>query len=84
MSRFEKLLGRLRSLDRNLRFDEIRKILESYGYTMGSPSGGSSHRTFRKTGCRPITVPVHEPIKRIYILMVREAVESEENNEENN
>ena len=51
---------------------------------MGAPSGGSSHRTFRKPGCRPITIPVHEPIKRIYILMVKEAVESEENNEENN
>ena len=84
MSQFEKLLSRLKFLDRDLRFNEIRKILESYGYTMGAPSGGSSHRTFRKPGCRPITIPVHEPIKRIYILMVKEAVESEENNEENN
>lgn len=83
MSQFEKLLSRLKSMDRNLRFDEIRKILESYGYTMGAPAGGSSHRTFRKPGCRPITIPVHEPIKRVYVLMVKEAVESEETDEEN-
>ena len=83
MSQFEKLLNRLKSMDRDLRFDEIRKILESYGYTMGAPAGGSSHRTFRKPGCRPITIPVHEPIKRVYVLMVKEAVESEETDEEN-
>ena len=83
MSQFDKLLQRIKSLDKNLRFDEIRKILESQGYTMGAPASGSSHRTFRKPGCQPITIPAHEPIKRIYVIMVKEAVESEENDEQN-
>ena len=84
MSQFDKLLERIKALDHTMRFDEVRKVLESYGYTMGYPRSGSSHRTFRKAGHPPITIPKHEPIKRIYIIMVKEAIESEENNEENN
>ena len=83
MSQFDKLLQRIKSLDKNMRFDEIRKILEAYGYTMNGPGSGSSHRTFRKSGCQPITIPTHEPIKRIYIILVKQAIESEENHEEN-
>ena len=84
MSQFEKLLMRINALDKNLRFQEVKKVLEEFGYTMSGPSGGSSHRTFRKPGKQPITIPQHEPVKRIYIIMVKEAVESEEDDEENN
>lgn len=65
-----------------MRFQEVKKVLEEFGYTMSSPSGGSSHRTFRKPGRKPVTIPEHEPIKRIYIIMVKEAVEREEDDEE--
>ena len=84
MSQFEKLLKRILSLDKNMRFDELRKVLESYGYTMTGPSGGSSHKTFRKPGCIPITIPQHEPIKRISVEMVKEVIESEDDNNEIN
>jgi predicted RNA binding protein YcfA (HicA-like mRNA interferase family) len=83
MSQFDKLLQRIRSLDKNMRFDELKKVLESYGYTMSGPSSGSSHRTFRKPGCNPITIPQHEPIKRTYVEMVKDVVESEEPEDEN-
>ena len=83
MSQFEKLLQRIRDLDKDMRFNELRKVLEHYGYQMRGPSGGSSHKTFRKSGCYPITIPQNETIKRIYVEMVREVVESEENNDEN-
>ena len=83
MSQFEKLLKRIKELDKNMRFQEIRKILEEFGYTMSGPAGGSSHKTFRKPGKNPITIPQHEPIKRIYIVMVKEAIESEEADEKN-
>ncbi len=82
MSQFDKLLRRIRSLDRNLRFEELRKILEFYGYTMSGPSSGSSHKTFRKPGCLPITIPQHNPIKRAYVEMVRDIIESEVENHE--
>lgn len=77
MSKWDKLLSRIKSLSKELRFEELRKVLESCGYTMSQPRGGSSHCTFRKAGCAPITIPMHEPIKTVYVQMVKEIVESE-------
>ena len=70
------------SLSRDLRFDELQKVLESYGYKMNAPRSGSSHYTFRKSGCQPITIPKHEPIKKVYVELVRQVVESEARNDE--
>lgn len=83
MSKWDKLIIRIRNLSKDLRFDELRKILESYGYVMTEPRGGSSHFTFRKRGCQPITIPKHEPIKKAYVELVKRVIESEENNDEN-
>ncbi len=78
MSKFDKLLERITSLSKDMRFDELRKVLENYGYTMHSPKGGSSHYTFRKPGKMPITIPKHEPIKKVYVQMVKEVIENGE------
>ncbi len=51
MSKWDKLLLRIRNLSKDLRFDELKKVMESYGYIMNVPKGGSSHYTFRKQGC---------------------------------
>lgn len=80
MSKWDKLLARICTLSKDLRFDELRKVLESYGYIMSAARGGSSHYTFRKEGCNPITIPKHEPIKKVYVEMVRQVVESEASN----
>lgn len=82
MSKWDKLLERIGSLSKDLRFDELRKVLESYGYQMYAPRSGSSHYTFRKKGCHPITIPKHEPIKRVYVEMVRRVIESEAEKDE--
>ena len=79
MSKFEKLLQRIKKLDNGLRFSELKKILESFGYTINAPRNGSSHFTFRKPGHIPITIPKHEPIKTVYVRMVKDAVEEAEN-----
>ena len=84
MSQWDKLLDRIMSLSKDMRFTELRKVLESCGYTMYAPKGGSSHYTFRKSGCMPITIPKHEPIKKVYVEMVRNVVESEVQKNENN
>ena len=78
MSKFDKLLERITSLSKDMRFDELRKVLESYGYTMYSPKGGSSHYTLRKPGKMPITISKHEPIKKVYVQMVKEVIENGE------
>lgn len=83
MSKWDKLIEKILNLSKDMRFDELRKVLESYGYVMNVPRSGSSHYTFRKPGAMPITIPKHEPIKKIYVQMVKEIVESEVSNYEN-
>ena len=83
MSKWDKLLMRISNLSKDIRFDELRKVMESYGYKMNAPRSGSSHYTFRKQGKSPITIPKHEPIKKVYVEMVRKVVESEERENEN-
>ncbi len=34
MSKWDKLIRRIRHLSKDLPFDELRKVLESYGYEM--------------------------------------------------
>ena len=70
VSKWDKLLSRICALDKGMRFDELRKVLESYGYEMKHPAGSSSYCTFRKIGRNPITIPMHEPIKTVYVQMV--------------
>ena len=78
VSKFEKLLQRIKNLDNGLRFEELKKVLESLGYEMNSPHGGSSHFTFRKKGHIPITIPKHEPIKIVYIRLIKDTIEEDE------
>lgn len=77
MSKWDKLLEKICFLSKDMRFDELRKVLESYGYEMNQPRKGSSHCIFRKEGCMPITIPKHEPIKKVYVEMVKTVIESE-------
>ena len=83
MSKWDKLIEKICSLSKEVRFEEVKRVLESYGYEMKRPRSGSSHCTFRKAGCAPITVPTHEPIKVVYLLMVKDVIESEVLNDEN-
>ncbi len=66
MSKWEKLLRRIHTLSANLRFAELQKILESYGYVMKSPPAEAviAHlefpsRTFPTRGYQ------YEPILRL-------------------
>ena len=81
MSKWEKLLIRIQKLSNDLRFQELRRVLESYVYEMRAPKNGSNHYTFRKKGCMPITIPKHEPIKKIYVEMVKAVVEAADEEE---
>ena len=64
-----------------LLFDNRVNIDTIYDTNYNNRRSGSSHYTFRKPGKNPITIPKHEPIKRIYVEMVREVVEEENTNE---
>lgn len=81
MSQWDKLLKRILYLDKDMRFEELKKVLEYYGYECSQKSGGSSHYIFRKESCNSITIPRHKPIKRVYVEMVKEIVLKGERNE---
>lgn len=76
MSKWEKLMKEVLAKNKNLRFDDLCKALITVGYTMEQPRGGSSHYTFRKPGCMPITLPRHTPMNRAYIRLVADAVQA--------
>ncbi len=80
MSKWDKLIEKVYSLSKDLRFEDLKKILEAYGYTMKGTNSGSSHFTFRKKGVMPITIPKSNPVKKAYIVLVRDAIEKEEEN----
>lgn len=84
MSKWEKLLERICRLSKDLRFEELSKVLQEYGYTKNAPRSGSSHYTFRKPGCMPITIPKDDPIKKCYVEQVKFVIESEVANYEKN
>lgn len=42
MSKWDKLIARICALSKDMRFDELRKVLESYGYVMYAPGAGAA------------------------------------------
>lgn len=75
MSKWEKLIQEILKLNADLRFEDLAKALIKMGYTQHQPNGGSSHYTFRKKGCMPVTIPKHTPLKKVYIEKVRDIVQ---------
>lgn len=84
MSQWDKLIADILRMDPNLRFDQLYRALVKIGYEANQPRGGSSHYTFRKPGCLPITIPKKSLINRAYIELVAEAVRAymEDENDE--
>lgn len=74
MSQWDKLIDEILREDPHLRFEDLCKALEKMGYQARQPRGGSSHYTFRKAGCMPITIPRHYPINKAYIALVADIV----------
>ncbi|MCQ2551048.1 MAG: toxin HicA [Clostridia bacterium] len=78
MSKFDKLIKRIRNLSSDLRYEELEKILIEYGYVVDQPKSGSSHYTFRKKGHTPITIKKDSKMKKFYVKMIKQVVEEEE------
>jgi predicted RNA binding protein YcfA (HicA-like mRNA interferase family) len=74
MSQWDKLIDEIVKLNKNVRFEDLAKVLTKLGYKQTQPKGGSSHYTFRKSGRMPITLPRSTPINRVYIEMVRDVI----------
>ncbi|NOX14997.1 MAG: type II toxin-antitoxin system HicA family toxin [Epsilonproteobacteria bacterium] len=68
MSRYDKLIDKLKNNPKDVSFQILKKILEENGY-IGVNTGGS-HWVFRKDGKESITIPYKRPIKIIYVKKV--------------
>jgi len=73
VSKKEKLLRRLLGLPRDLRFEELERILLWCGYTRDRTHG--SHAIYIKAGCPTLTIPVRSPVKSYLIRQVVVAIE---------
>ena len=65
MSKFDKLIIRMRANPRDWRIDDLKAVAERLGIVYRQP--GTSHVTFRLPNGTKLTVPAHKPIKPIYI-----------------
>ena len=75
MSQWDKLIAEILSESPNLRFEDLAKALTKIGYEDKQPKGGSSHHTFRKPGCIPVTLPKKKPpMDKKYVELVANAV----------
>lgn len=80
MSKSEKLLSKMRNNQKNWRIDDLRKVFNQYGFIEGSSNGGS-HISFSHPNLEEIlTVPVHKPIKAIYVKQLIEKIDYLEEN----
>lgn len=70
------------SLENDIRFEEIVKVMQEFGYEVVQPRNGSSHYLFIKPGCNRIVIPKHKPIKKVYVKMIRQIVEEEMHKDE--
>jgi predicted RNA binding protein YcfA (HicA-like mRNA interferase family) len=77
MSKKDKLIDFIKNNPKNVRFEDLKKILENIGYV--ARNRGGSHYIFIKENSTPITIPYKRPVKIIYVKQVIRILEEEEN-----
>ncbi len=90
MSKWEKRLQKLRQNPKDVSFEDLRAVLEDYGFKLTRSSG--SHHSFTVTidgQPRVLVVPFRRPVKSIYVrealnLIDRVRVSQEEDEDEDN
>ncbi|HHX95006.1 MAG TPA: addiction module toxin, HicA family [Clostridia bacterium] len=81
MSQLEKLLEKVRNNPKGVRFDELDRLLNKYGFQKRQPRKGSSHFTYTKGSIR-VTVPFQQPhVGEAYVKLAIKALEGEVNND---
>jgi predicted RNA binding protein YcfA (HicA-like mRNA interferase family) len=73
VSKKQKLLERLLSKPKDLRFDELDKILNYCGFKFDHTTG--DHAIYTKPGYRPLTIPQKTPVKSYLIEQALAAIE---------
>lgn len=68
MSKKDKLLKAMKNNPKDVRFEDLKKLLISYGYEAFNTGG--SHGVFRKEGSHDEVVPYKKPVKAYYVIRV--------------
>ena len=66
LSKKDKLLKAIKNNPKDVRFEDLKKLLLSYGYE--AYNSGGSHWVFRKDGCQDEVVPYKKPVKAYYVI----------------
>jgi hypothetical protein len=80
-SRRQKLRAKIEQNPRNVRFEDLEKLLLAYGFTVRQPRSGSSHHYFQLRNEQEtliqFTIPFKRPhIKPVYVKLVLEALDT--------
>ncbi len=76
MSKKDKLIKAIKNNPTNIKFEDLRKILEGLGYS--ATNRGGSHYVFTKDNCISLTIPYKKPVKVIYVKQVIQIIEEED------
>ena len=66
MPNIEKIIKKMKRQPNGIRFYELFKVLEYYGYKM-KPKKGTSHRHFINPNGDVITIKEENPLKAVYV-----------------
>ena len=67
MTKREKRLERIRSNPKNVRFEELDRLLLDFGFVRKQPRGVSSHFTYVR-GQQRLTIPMNRPhLREVYV-----------------
>lgn len=74
MASKDKLLKKIANNPKNVKFEDLKKLLQWYGFLHVSTHG--SHHKFKKEG-KSIVLPYKKPVKEIYIKQILELLKGE-------
>ena len=66
MPDIQKIVQKMKNKPNGIRFAELKRVLEAYGYLMKLPKG-TSHRHFINEKGDVITIKKDDPLKAVYV-----------------
>lgn len=76
MTRFDKLYNQIVNNPKDVKFEDLDKLLTRYGFECRQPRGGSSHYTYHHPKIAEVlSIPKARPIKAIYVKKAIAAIE---------
>lgn len=82
MTKADKLFADIVNNPKDVRFEDLDKVLKFYGFSRRNPKSGSSHYTYFHTKLSDIlTIPKDKPIKAIYVRKAIMAIDKIERGE---